>query len=72
MSESKQGWHTMFEDKTGKKSPKRILGFIGFSLSLVAFVLSGTHIYDIDNTLVLGVMGTCAGMLSIGGLTKEG
>ena len=68
----KTGFTSMFEDKTGKKSPKRILGSVGFSLSLVAFVLSGMHFYEIDSTLILGVMGITAGMLSVGGLTKEG
>lgn len=69
---SKKGFASMFEDKTGKKSPKRIWGSIGFGLSLVAFVLSGLHFYDIESNLILGVMAVTGGMLAVGGFTKEG
>jgi len=63
---------TMFTDKTGKKSSKRILGFTGFSVALAMFMVSGLHWYEIPQEGILGVMGICAGMMSIGGLTKEG
>lgn len=63
---------TIFTDKTGKKSSKRILGFAGFCIGLTMFVVSGFHFYDVDVNGVLGLLGICGGMLSIGGLTKEG
>ena len=62
----------MFTDKTGKPSSKRLLGFVGFVVGLAMFITSGFHFYDVDTEGVLGLLGICGGMLSIGGLSDKG
>ena len=64
-----------YQDSGGKVSPKRILGTIGFSLILIAWLLSGLDFYDmtdIQMNQVPALLAVVGGMLAAGGFTKGG
>lgn len=62
---------SLFIDKYGHISSKRICGITGFFVFLFMALISGFNFYQIDPTIVIGGLGTCAGLLASTAFEKE-
>ena len=51
-------------DKYGHLSSKRVCGVFGFIVFLLMAILSGFNFYNVDPTIIIGGLGTCAGLLA--------